>query len=90
MSAARKFVVRSGEPLNAAEITKKYAISRPEYFRILGEFIEMPGLTLTAPQAAKLFGLQLDQARSLLEGLVGEGILERRGQAYQQSRPPAK
>jgi DNA-binding IclR family transcriptional regulator len=89
MGAVRKFVVKSGEPLNAAEIAKKYSISRPEYHQILNDFIEMPGLTLTAPQASRLFGLPLDQARSLLDGLVDEGILERRGQAYRQSPPPA-
>jgi hypothetical protein len=38
--------------------------------RIQGEFLEMPGLTLTAAQAQRLWGLDRDLCGSLLAALV--------------------
>jgi hypothetical protein len=45
--------------------------------RIRGEFKEMPGLRLTGPQAARLWGLTLDESESLLSDLVAAGFLRR-------------
>jgi CheY-like chemotaxis protein len=47
--------------------------------RVRSEFIEMPGLHLTAAQAARLLGLDRTTAGRLLERLVAEGFLRRTG-----------
>jgi len=46
--------------------------------RIRGEFREMPGLLLTAPQACRLWSLDDSTCHSALEQLVDEGFLWRR------------
>ncbi len=43
--------------------------------RILSEYREMPGLCLTASQAARLWGLDLDRCLRLLQRLVAAGRL---------------
>jgi len=43
--------------------------------RIQGEFIEMPGLRLTAPQAQRLWGLDRDVCNALLGALVDAKFL---------------
>ena len=43
--------------------------------RIQGEFLEMPGLRLTAAQAQRLWGLERDVCDSLLEALVDSKFL---------------
>ena len=43
--------------------------------RIRGEFDEMPGTSLTLPQATRLFGLPIEICRRILSGLVDEGRL---------------
>ena len=45
--------------------------------RIQGEFVEMPGLRLTAPQARRLWGLERDVCDALLGALVDAGFLVR-------------
>jgi hypothetical protein len=45
--------------------------------RIRAEFIEMPGLTLTVPQAARLWSVNVLQSQSILSDLVGTGFLVR-------------
>jgi len=45
--------------------------------RIQGEFLEMPGLRLTAAQAQRLWGLERDVCASLLGALVDAKFLER-------------
>jgi len=47
--------------------------------RVVAEYREMPGLSLTGPQAARLFGLALDPCVALLQRLVAEGRLRRTG-----------
>ena len=49
--------------------------------RIRGEFAEMPGLSVTLDQAARLFGLPRDIASRILEGLTEERVLYRRRNA---------
>jgi hypothetical protein len=43
--------------------------------RIQGEFIEMPGLRITAPQAQRLWGLDRDVCDALLGALVDARFL---------------
>ena len=45
--------------------------------RIQGEFVEMPGLRLTAPQAQRLWGLERDTCDALLGALVDAKFLSR-------------
>jgi hypothetical protein len=45
--------------------------------RIRAEFTEMPGLTLTLPQARRLFGLTSVQSQRLLSDLIDAGFLMR-------------
>ena len=45
--------------------------------RIQGEFVEMPGLRLTAPQARRLWGLEHDTCDALLTALVEARFLIR-------------
>jgi len=47
--------------------------------RIRGEFVEMPGLSLTPAQAQRLWGLEREVCDGLLTELVTEGFLARRG-----------
>jgi hypothetical protein len=43
--------------------------------RIQGEFVEMPGLRLTAAQAQRLWGLEQDMCDALLRALVDARFL---------------
>ena len=46
---------------------------------VAGEFREMPGLRLTLPQAARLWGLEPRACAAILDALVERGAL---GQAH--------
>jgi hypothetical protein len=50
--------------------------------RIEAEFREMPGLTLTLPQAARLFSLDLDRCERVLDALVHGGLLRTDGRSF--------
>jgi hypothetical protein len=43
--------------------------------RVRNEFIEMPGLQLTVPQAARLWGLDHDNSRKVIDTLVEGSFL---------------
>ena len=43
--------------------------------RVRGEFTEMPCLSLTIPQAMRLFALREDICRRVLASLVSDGVL---------------
>ncbi len=43
--------------------------------RVRNEFIEMPGLQLTLPQAARLWGLDRDASRMVIDALVESSFL---------------
>jgi len=45
--------------------------------RIQGEFVEMPGLRLTPPQAQRLWGLERDVCDAMLGALVDARFLVR-------------
>ena len=56
---------------------------RPELCaRIHAEYREMPGLTLTLPQAARLFSLDRADCEGVLQALVEEGHLTTNGRAF--------
>lgn len=50
--------------------------------RISAEFREMPGLTLTLPQAARLFSLDIDRCERILGALVADGFLVTNGRTF--------
>jgi hypothetical protein len=43
--------------------------------RVRAEFVEMPGLELTLPQAVRLWGLGVDDCRQVLDSLAEAGFL---------------
>ncbi len=43
--------------------------------RVRGEYLEMPGLSLTAPQAGRLWSIDSEATRCLLEALVAQKFL---------------
>lgn len=45
--------------------------------RVRAEFDEMPGLTLTEPQAAKLFGIERAICRDVIDQLIDESYLRK-------------
>jgi len=49
----------------------------PTLQRVVGEYLEMPGLSLTVPQARRLWGLDSRTCEGLLEELVGRHFLRR-------------
>ena len=44
-------------------------------FRVRAEFMEMPGLKLTIPQAARLFNLDAARCARVFDALVSHGVL---------------
>ena len=45
--------------------------------RVRGEFLEMPGLRLTLPQAARLWGLDLTSCEAVMDVLIRSEFLRR-------------
>lgn len=45
--------------------------------RVRAEFDEMPGMMLTVPQASRLFGLEEEVCRTIVEKLVRSAYLRR-------------
>jgi hypothetical protein len=45
--------------------------------RVRGEYLEMPGLSLTEPQAQRLWHLDPEACHSLFKALVESGFLRR-------------
>ena len=45
--------------------------------RVRGEFLEMPGLQLTPPQAARLWGLDLGSCEAVIDSLIRSAFLKR-------------
>jgi hypothetical protein len=69
-------------PVNASPVST--TDRRPKQFdasmsadleRIRSEYIEMPGLVLTLPQAARLWGIGTQRAANLLTVLLDAGFL---------------
>jgi hypothetical protein len=62
--------------LVALPLERRNLVSRDRLVsRVRAEFNEMPGLTLTMPQARRLFGLTHDVCSRILGGLAREGLL---------------
>ena len=60
-----------------------------DILRIRHEFLDLPGLVLTVPQTARLYGLSTSHARAMLETLEAEGFLVAGPNgAYRRSVPP--
>ena len=54
--------------------------------RIRAEYLEMPGLRLTLPQAARLFSIDVKRCARLLEALVASGSLVVRNGSFVNAR----
>jgi hypothetical protein len=50
--------------------------------RIIGEFLEMPGLNVTIAQACRLWCLDRPRCLRVLDTLLGSGFLRRSGESY--------
>ena len=50
--------------------------------RIVGEYLEMPGLNVTIPQACRLWDLDRPRCMHLLDTLLASGFLRRSGESY--------
>ena len=50
--------------------------------RVVGEFLEMPGLSLTIPQACRLWSIDRPQCIRVLDMLLASGFLRRSGDRY--------
>lgn len=70
MSAAASETARRTKPQTTAAL---HELLR----RIEGEYREMPGLSVTAPQAERLFGLDNTTCSFVLATLIHRGILKR-------------
>ena len=53
---------------------------------VRGEYREMPGLKLTAAQAARFWSLGVDESRALLDALVEAHVLRRTDDGHYVSR----
>ena len=62
------------------------SITKRELNRIRSEYIEMPGLVLTVPQAARLWGLNVRRSERLLSVLVDSGFLSCDKNIYRRRR----
>jgi hypothetical protein len=50
--------------------------------RIIGEYLEMPGLNVTVRQACRLWNIDMPRCAHLLETLLASGFLRKRGDSY--------
>ena len=57
--------------------------------RIQREFREMAGMSLTFPQAVRLFGVDPALCGRILDELIGAGFLRRRGDGSYERTDPA-
>lgn len=69
-------------PVNTSPVSttdrhpKRFDVSMSaDLTRIRSEYIEMPGLVLTLPQAARFWGLSTQRAAELLTALLDAGFL---------------
>jgi hypothetical protein len=54
------------------------AVAEPRWLQIVrGEYLEMPGLSLTEPQAQRLWSMEPAVCRAVLDALVETGFLRR-------------
>ena len=55
--------------------------------RARAEYLEMPGLCLTVPQAARLLGVNVHESEQVLSGLEAAGLLRRNHKGAYLRRP---
>ena len=66
----------TGSAVSVGERSKPFDLSMSrDLARIRSEYVEMPGLVLTLPQAARFWGLSAPRAADLLSVLVDAGFL---------------
>ena len=66
----------NARPVSAIDRSRRFDASMSsDLARIRGEYIEMPGLVLTLPQAARLWGFGPRRAAELLTVLLDAGFL---------------
>ena len=59
-----------------------------DVLRIRHEFLEMPGLVLTAAQTARLYSLSTAHAKMMLDTLEVESFLVSAAGSYRRAMPP--
>lgn len=50
--------------------------------RIIAEYLEMPGLNVTIPQACRLWNIDRPRCTQMLDSLLETGFLRRSGDCY--------
>lgn len=58
-------------------MTTKQSVNTDWLHLVQAEYLEMPGLQLTAPQVRRLWGLEDETCREVLQQLVATGFLRR-------------
>lgn len=58
------------------------AVDQQLWERVYAEYLEMPGLRLTLPQASRLWNMNLEVSRQVLDALVERAFLRRCGSHY--------
>jgi hypothetical protein len=62
---------------DGSEVAERMAMSFAAVVdRVRAEFVEMPGLELTLPQAVRLWSLGMDDCRFVIDALVDAGFLK--------------
>ena len=72
-------------PFDHSDHAARVALATEErtlYVRVQGEFREMPGLTLTVRQAARLFSIEPARCELVLGALVRDGVLATDGLTF--------
>ena len=59
-----------------------------DVLRIRHEFLEMPGLVLTAAQTARFYSLSTAHAKMMLDTLEAESFLVSAAGSYRRATPP--
>ena len=77
--ASRSRATRAAAPSQTARHDDMRAIPaiREAILRVEGEYREMPGLSLTLPQAARLWGLDQSTCERVLTTLIERRVLKR-------------
>ena len=59
--------------------------------RVRSEFLDLPGLTLSVPQVARMLGLRKQHAAAILDTMVSEHFLTQTpGGSYHRAMPTAR
>jgi hypothetical protein len=67
--------ISNASPLDGSRRQPSDALTSRDLDRIRSEYLEMPGLGLTLPQAARMWNLNARQSERLLSALVNSGFL---------------